>query len=540
MAFSTFSILTTLSLAFTIYKLISFIRFYNHARQTGFPVYVTPILSKSIPWMILGPTLQPQFQKYLPNFIYERLEIVTHGWEFRNKRKYHDKLGDTFVVVSPDEVSIWCAEPELANGILSRRIDFPPAPIVAKILGFFGPNVFCANGDEWKRHRRMFAMNLDERISRTVWTESIEQARAMREYILTHPGNETLNCLKSVAINVISRAGFSQKEPWAPNLRRHSGSTKQGKAAYFEALLLTTQFFMEAAMLPPRVLQMPFMPPGVRKLGFHMGRVSGYVKELLDEERQAAKQGGVAETRRSNFLTLMLQLSDEDRRSGQEGFSLSDEEISGNNGEYDGYAVTFLAAYPEWQDWFREELQGLDLESAGWKYEDVYSKCRRTLALMLETLRLLPPVLHTTRACLEPQILTGPRGDHLLTPPMEVYACQLSIHLNPKYWGPDASEFRPSRWIDESGDIITPPKGTYLPWSGGPRICPGLKMSEVEFVATMATLFRSARVDALATGGIERPEDVRRRLLELVNDSVSKLALQIRNPEGVQLKWTAV
>ncbi|KAL5334268.1 putative cytochrome P450 monooxygenase [Aspergillus crustosus] len=548
MVFSLLSIVTTLILAFTIYKSITFTRLYLAARRSGFPVFVTPVLSKSIPWMILGPALQPQFQKYLPTSIYERLDVVAHGWEFRNKRKYHDRLGNTFIVVSPDEASVWCADTQVANSILSRRIDFPQAPVVAQILGFFGPNVFCANGDEWKRHRRMFASNLDERISKTVWGESCDQATAMRNYIVDHPGNETLDCLKSVAINVIGQAGFSQKEPWAPNLRDHTRGTKQGKAAYFETLSMTSQFLIEAAMLPPKFMQMPFMPAALQKMGYHMERVPEYVQELLDEERQAVKAGT---NRRNNFLTLLLQLLDEDKRTGESGFSLSDQDISGSlfifsaagyetTANTMGYATTFLAVHPEMQDWIREELLELDADPLTWKYEEVFSKCPRTLALMLETLRHFPPVLHTTRAIHYPTTVTDAKGVHILTPPMDVYACQLSIHLDPANWGPDANEFRPSRWIDEQGQVITPPKGTYLPWSSGPRICPGLKMSQVEFVATMATLFRSARVEPLSTGGVESLEVLRRKLLAVVTDSVSKLALQVRNPTGVQLQWTAV
>jgi hypothetical protein len=65
------------------------------------------VLSKSIAWMILGPAFQPQFQKWLPGWMYERLEVSLHGWEFRSKNKMHEKLGSTFIVVSPDECVIW-------------------------------------------------------------------------------------------------------------------------------------------------------------------------------------------------------------------------------------------------------------------------------------------------------------------------------------------------------------------------------------------------------------------------------------------------
>ncbi|KAL2803109.1 putative cytochrome P450 monooxygenase [Aspergillus granulosus] len=549
MAFSLLSVTATLLVAFYIYKLSSFLRFYSNAKRTGFPVFVSPIFSKSIAWMILGPALQPVYKKYLPQWIFDRLEICAHGWEFRNKRAYHDRLGDVFILVTPDECSVWMADPTLALSMLQRRNDFPQAPIVAKLMGFLGSNVFCANGDEWKRHRRMFASNLDERISRTVWTESKVQAQDMFKYIINHPGNQTLDGLKSVAINVIGQAGFNQKEDWTPGLRDRLRAAATGKAAYFETLSLITQMFLEAALLPAKFLKLPIMSRGMQLLGYHIERTPEYVQEVLDEERQAMEK---ANGPRNNFLSLLLQLSDEDRRAGQGQFSLSNDEISGSmfifaTAGYEttanmmGYSVILLTAYPQWQEWLREELQSLPEDPSTWGYEEVFPKCRRTLALMLETLRHFPPVLHTTRACLEPQELTDATGKtHLLTPPMDVYVCQLSLHLDRRIWGEDAEEFKPSRWIDESGQLITPEKGTYAPWSGGPRICPGLKMSQVEFVATMATLFRHGRCEPLSTAGIDSPQLLRERLLGLILDSVSKLALSMRNPDAVQLRWTAV
>ncbi|KAL2812206.1 cytochrome P450 monooxygenase [Aspergillus granulosus] len=547
MAFSILSTTATLVVAFYIYKLISFVRFYIQARQTGFPIYVSPVFSKSIPWMILGQPLQPVSKKYLPRWIFVRLEICTHGWEFRNKRAWHDQLGDVFVLVTPDECSIYIADPVIGHNVLQRRIDFPQAPIVAKIMGFFGPNVLTVGYPIWKRHRRLF--NLDERISRIAWTEGARQAQTMLEYLVDNPGNQVLEGLKSLGINVIGQAGFSQQEEWKPPLRERLGEATSGKAAYFETLALVSEMIVQAALLPTGIMQLPIMPRALQRLGYHMERTPGYVQEMLDEERKAI---GKSSGRQNNFLSLLLQLSDEDRRSGESQFSLTNDEINGSlfifsGAGYEsttntmGYAVTLLAAYPEWQDWIREELQSLPEDPLTWKYEEVYPKCRRTLAIMLETLRFYPPVLHTTRAISEPQKVTDATGKvHLLTPPMDVYVCQLSVHLNRSIWGDDANDFRPSRWIDVSGQLMTPENGTYIPWSGGPRICPGLKMSQVEFVATIGTLFRNARCDPLPTDGIDSPEVLRERLRGLLSDSVSKLALQMRNADGVYLRWTPV
>lgn len=88
-------------------KLASFVKFYIQGRHSGFPLYISPIPSKSPAWMVLGPAFQPVFKRYLPSWIYERLDYVTHGWEFRRRAEVHCRLSKNFVLVTPDECTLW-------------------------------------------------------------------------------------------------------------------------------------------------------------------------------------------------------------------------------------------------------------------------------------------------------------------------------------------------------------------------------------------------------------------------------------------------
>ncbi|KAJ5575017.1 hypothetical protein N7450_008916 [Penicillium hetheringtonii] len=135
MEMTIFLLLKTLAVAFIVYKLGWFAIHYHHARRSGLPIYVVPVFSKSTLWLVLATALQPQLQKLLPEFLYDRIDVLIHGWEFRRGRWYHDRLGSTFVVVTPDEFTVWCADPIMGNTILQKRNEFQQAPI--------------ANGDEW-------------------------------------------------------------------------------------------------------------------------------------------------------------------------------------------------------------------------------------------------------------------------------------------------------------------------------------------------------------------------------------------------------
>ena len=61
----------------------------------------------------------------------------------------------------------------------------------------------------------------------------------------------------------------------------------------------------------------------------------------------------------------------------------------------------------------------------------------------------------------------------------------------------------------------------------------------MEFVATFATLFRSSKCHPLC-GVKEAGEELRKRLEQVMEDSIPKLTLQIRDPKEVKLKLTRI
>lgn len=107
MAPSLLVLIASSAIGYIAYKAITFLGNYANARRSNFPIYISPVPSRSIAWMILGPALRSQYKKYLPAWLFDRLDIISHGWELHRKTDYHDKLGKTFVLVTPDECSIW-------------------------------------------------------------------------------------------------------------------------------------------------------------------------------------------------------------------------------------------------------------------------------------------------------------------------------------------------------------------------------------------------------------------------------------------------
>ena len=120
-----------------------------------------------------------------------------------------------------------------------------------------------------------------------------------------------------------------------------------------------------------------------------------------------------------------------------------------------------------------------------------------------------------------------------------------AIHTHPKYWGVDYMTWRPDRWIvnqaaAEPGlgdeELITPTQGTYQPWSGGPRVCPGKMFAQVEFVAVLCRFFKDHRVEPVPHRS-ESMEYARKRTLDTVKDNRMTLLLQMSQPESIGLRW---
>jgi cytochrome P450 len=261
------------------------------------------------------------------------------------------------------------------------------------------------NGEELlncgrQRQRRIIAPNLNETIMGNVWRESCHQAQAMVDYMVQHPGGETLSGLRSIAINVLGKAGYGQSQPWSPDFAKSLDEgewSDGGRVAYFRTIALVTSQFVAAVLIPNRLKKLPFMPKSLRFLAQQMENVPQYIREIFREEAESQKQTLPEETvatrsNNRNMLDMLLQYSNQ--RSSSSGLYLTDDEVSGNLWVFTaagfeatantmGFSVALLTVYPEYQDWVREELQSLSADVSEWEYEEVFSRCPRVLAVMV-------------------------------------------------------------------------------------------------------------------------------------------------------------
>lgn len=279
-----------------------------------------------------------------------------------------------------------------------------------------------------------------------------------------------------------------------------------------------------------------------------------YMTELYEEEKSQARlkagSGGGASTK--TLMSSLVRSSQDEAQ--QNGSGLTESEIYGNmfmlnfaghdtTAHTFTFAIHFLAANPAVQDWVSEEVRTVLGDNNDWDYATHFPRLRRCFAVMLETLRLYTPVPVAKWTAGGTASLDVAGKTIVIPPNTMVIPSYAAVHTEPRYWGPDSLVWRPSRWIQGAAaapgqeDLINPQKGTFLGWSEGARDCPARKFSQVEFVATIATLLRDWKVDPVPFDG-ESPDNARKRVLDLIKeDSGPVLLLQMLHPERVSLTW---
>lgn len=161
--------------------------------------------------------------------------------------------------------------------------------------------------------------------------------------------------------------------------------------------------------------------------------------------------------------------------------------------------------------------------------------------LQFEVLRLYTPVAHLMREVAPGpmQVVTSSDGkQHTMSAGMRVGVSGAMAHVSPDQWGEDALIFRPTRWLTDDDETLDDPvQRGLLAWSTGPRSCPGMKMSQVEFVSVFMTIFRRYRVQAVLRAG-ESKAQAQRRLQRVIDDSQPLITLQMNRPKEVEVKWS--
>jgi cytochrome P450 len=405
---------------------------------------------------------------------------------------------------------LYTTSPAVIHDVLVEKSrSFEKTPQLRMLLHrLAGEGLFTAEGDLWKRQRRLMApifqagaivqyvRVVTDVVARAVarWTPGsvIDVGREMTRITMAVVGKALFDADAFDEADALGEA-LTIALDW---FNEQVGSPRLALQIGIRNALENAEGHLPARFEPPRAallraLRAPLLLPGAygRRLGEAIGRLDRKIQSMIDE-RRAAKNPP------DDLLTRLLRARDEDG-SRMDDRQVRDEAVTlfvaGH--ETTATALTWalyeLAREPGVRSKLIEEADALRSEN------DLREPARMAYAIKVfkEAMRLYPPVYLIPRRALEPVNAAGyalPRRTIVFTSPYALHR-RPDIYSNPE-------RFDPERFTPEAESKR--PRSAYLPFSAGPRICIGNHFALMEGPVVLLALARRLSLE-IAPGRIE-------------------------------------
>ncbi|XP_075970996.1 cytochrome P450 4d2-like [Anticarsia gemmatalis] len=216
-----------------------------------------------------------------------------------------------------------------------------------------------------------------------------------------------------------------------------------------------------------------------------------FIQEVITNKRNelAARQNIEAgdEDHLKTILELMIESSDYSDTMLKEEIGVLFTAGTDTSALTMSFICVLLARYPNVQEKVYEELKTVFGNSKRAVEIEDLPHLTYLEAVIKESLRLYPPAPFLLRKVVEDTTL--PSG-HTLPKDTSIIINIHAMHRNPAFWGDDAHQFRPERFIDTP---LTHP-AAFMAFSTGPRNCIAYRYSMMSMKTVLAALLRHFRV----------------------------------------------
>ena len=341
-----------------------------------------------------------------------------------------------------------------------------------------GSGLFLAEGAEWRRQRKLLAPTFTPSSINVLVPHFHQAALHLLHGVEGKPGVNLSRAFQDTALEAVLRALFSMPE----------SQSRQELSALVRG-------YVEGAGRPSLL---DGFAPSEDSFGFALGKrrrfqskwfgaIAAIIAQRKAEPRSADHR---------DLLDLLLQLKDVDT-----GEMLSDDEIRDQSatmffaGSETTARLMFWAAHLLTLD--REEQQRLSSEIAAFPPDQVrtledLANWPRLRNVLLEALRLYPPVPHIIRQANGPDTISGMS----VAADDQIWASAWIMHRHRKFWQ-NPTAFIPDRFAGKSAPWVQMPG--YIPFGVGPRICIGLHFALSEAQIVLAHLLSRYRIAVVGT-----------------------------------------
>ncbi|KAF9531001.1 cytochrome P450 [Crepidotus variabilis] len=492
--------------ALAIVVVSSFLKHRRGLKAVGyFPGLRVPFFPMGFPGVVLPTTWWNPGYLFLWN---KRLTNYAHGT-------------DTFSVVSflIGEPCFYTANLDVLRQVAggSHKTSFLKPEHHSIILLLWGMNLLAADGEVWRKHRRVVAPAFNNKLYRNVWTRTIQTYKQIlvgekwadqKESRI--PSFQTIT--SKLTLLIIGQCGFGFQSTWFDPPK-----TADGRMSVHEALKVVGDSHVLAAFLPNWIMKLPFKR-FQEALEAH-DRLEQFMKDMVVQKKADAAQKGF-ENEKDDMFTMLVKANEDETSK----FKLDDQELIGNifimlfaghesTAHSLAAAIGLLSAHQDIQEEIYQQVLSVCGTDGEPTFED-YDKLDKVLAVFYEAVRLFPAAHVLIRSAWEDTVLHIPkcegqegRTDVAIPEGTTVIVDMVGIQYNPRYF-PDPTSFRPSRWYGLSND-----SDSFSAFSVGPRACVGRKFALLEAVAFLTSLLRDFSIHPILNMG-ESVEQWKERVLD--------------------------
>ncbi len=379
--------------------------------------------------------------------------------------------------------SYLCNDPALVDQILRRRWrDFPKSErIRVGLKPLLGESIFISNGPLWERQRRIIDPAFEGGRLRSVfprmWDSGVALTGRLRPLADGRPVEIEAHA-SHVAMDVIFRTLFSVPI---------ENETAMAAFRTFRDYQSTQPVATVAALLP----RPAWMPRLHRRRTRQTARaIRTLIKGLVDARAAEIAAGTAPDDLATKIMTTPDPETGEtfarDEMIDQVAiFFLAGHETSA---AALGWALYLLARHPDWQERVAAEAWAeIDPERI---YFSTLSRLRLSRAVFREAMRLYPPVPMFVREARCPVTFRN----RPVRPGAQVIVSPWHLHRHERLWErPHA--FDPGRWETPNGRARL--RDAYIPFSIGPRVCPGSAFAMAEGPLILSLLVRAFRFERI-------------------------------------------
>ncbi|WP_375690826.1 cytochrome P450 [Pseudooceanicola sp. LIPI14-2-Ac024] len=371
-------------------------------------------------------------------------------------------------------------QPELVKTVLKERPeDFPKSDRVGEGLRpLLGNSVFLTNGDAWWRQRRIIDPAFEGGRLRDTFPAMRAAADATVQRLAERAGTtvEIEAETSHAAADVIFRTLFSI--PIEHELAR--AVFHEFRAYQRSQPVVNLGAFLRLPRWMPR-----FFRPETTEAATVIRRL---IAQLVEDRAEAIARGRAPDDLATKIMTTRDPVTgegfDTDEMVDQVAiFFLAGHETSASAL---AWALYLVARSPEWQDRLAEEARALD-DTRGFA---VMSSLSASRDVFREALRLYPPVPMMVREAACPVRFR----DRKVPKRSQVVLSPWHLHRHERLWD-DPDAFDPGRFATENGRTCL--RDAYIPFSAGPRVCPGAGFAMVEGPLILSSILRQFRVSAV-------------------------------------------